>query len=161
MTSCPAGLGRWCVRQTRTRADWRSDVIVIVDTSPSMAEEVPRVEAALNRFVSRTCGIDLRVKLIAARPGPGLTSPSIRVPAPLGSGSCPPQGDDTALPRLFHDPTAVLNQERDLPSALGVSALYDLGLRANAKWAVVVVSDGDGPSDSVGGLLSGLHPHVA
>jgi hypothetical protein len=146
---CTPGERGWCAEDVTRHGNWRADVIAVVDTSPSMAAEVAEVQASLNGFAERiqAAQIDLKLALIAAPPSAGATGPSICVPAPLGSGSCPPQGEDTLLPRLFHHPGAVLDERVDLVAALWLAS-YDLNqfLRPGVKTAVVIVSDSDGPT---------------
>src|SRR5262245_47248791 len=79
--------------QTRPQAD----LIVVVDTSGSMTEEVNELQGSINDFVSvMQASADVRVILIAADSSASL---GVCVPAPLGSGSCP---SDEALPGYRH-----------------------------------------------------------
>ncbi len=148
--SCSTGDAAWCAEEQTRHGNWRADVIAIVDTSQSMAAEVVEVQAALNGFAARiqAARIDLRLALLAAPPAAGQSGPSICVPPPLGSGSCPPQGDDTIFPQLFHHPSAVLDQRSDVPAVLRFAS-SDLAqfLRPDVKTSMVIVSDGNDPSD--------------
>jgi hypothetical protein len=148
--SCSTGDAGWCAEEITRAENWRADVLVIVDTSPSMAEEVPEVEAALNGFAERirASQVDLRLALLAAPPRGQVSGPSICVPAPLGSGACPPQGDDTAFPSFFHHSTAALDEQTDVVAVLrSTSPEVAQFLRPDVKTALVIVSDGNGSSD--------------
>lgn len=70
------------------------DIIIGVDTSGSMAEEVAEIQAKLNAFSEQiiASGIDVSVILISGLSGSALVPLTVDGPciaAPLGSGSCP------------------------------------------------------------------------
>src|SRR5688572_6827924 len=74
------------------------------------------------------------------------TAHTICIPPPLGSGQCPPLDSDSALPRFFHHPTAVLHEQTDFFSVIKANEADVWGrLRDGAKLSIVVVSDGNPP----------------
>ena len=85
------------------------DIIIGVDTSGSMAEEVAEVQANLNAFSQQIIdsGIDVSVILLSGLQGSALVPLTVDGPciaAPLGSGSCP---NDSNPPVYVHVDTPV------------------------------------------------------
>lgn len=120
-----------------------ADIIWAVDTSGSMMEETAAVQTNINAFSQQIAatGIDVHVVMLAAYPF--LILPGICVPAPLGSGQCPPAGSDTKLPNFWHHPTAVVES---VDAALRLVQLfpdYKFMLRPGVFKYVVVVTDDD------------------
>jgi hypothetical protein len=144
---CSSGEAGQCGEDIRTATvTWTADVILIVDSSSSMREEMAQVQEALNAFAARIASypIDLRILLLAEH----FPNGGICVPPPLGSGDCPPQGSDSALPRFFHHPTAVLNDQNDVGAVI-TSIAPELSERSGPYYVgtfLVIVSDGNGPS---------------
>jgi hypothetical protein len=68
----------------------RADVIWLVDTSPTMSEEIAKVQEGLADFVAtvEATGADLHTVMIAG--------PSACMPAPVGSGMCPDDSNPSA-----------------------------------------------------------------
>jgi hypothetical protein len=163
-----------------------ADIIIAVDNSGSMDEEIAFVRAELNRFSQQieASGVDVRIILIsAAYTPPGADVPSdsddgddesdegseddengICIDAPLGSGSCP---DDSNAPRYTHVPTEVGSHDA-LNLIIDEYPRYQSQLRPEATKTFVVVTDDnaeDEPNDtpagfrmSVAGLPGGLFP---
>lgn len=118
----------------------KADIIIAVDTSPSMLEETQAVQQNLNRFAQQivTAGIDVHVVLIASR--------DVCIAAPLGSGTCggPLLGggnaDDTNLPQYLHvsesvgSTTALADIQNTYPS-------WSSSLRPDAQKHIFVVTD--------------------
>lgn len=76
-----------------------ADILVVVDNSGSMDDEVAQVQAQLNGFSQQIIGsgVDVRVILMSSYPGDGN---GICIEPPLGSGGCPNQ--DTNAPTFVH-----------------------------------------------------------
>jgi hypothetical protein len=109
------------------------DVIVVVDTSGSMDEEVTQVQAGLNSFATslRAKGYDLHLILIA--------DASICVPAPFGSGNCPA---DENLPGYRHVVQSVGSND-SLDRVLVSYPQYSASLRPGSRRVFLEVSDDD------------------
>jgi|GEM_PF-1325971 len=163
-----------------------ADIIIAVDNSGSMDEEIAFVRAELNRFSKQieASGVDVRIILIsAAYTPPGANVPNdsddgddesdegseddengICIDAPLGSGNCP---DDSNAPRYTHVPIEVGSHDA-LNLIIDEYPRYQSQLRADATKTFVVVTDDnaeDEPNDtpagfrmSVAGLPGGLFP---
>ncbi|MRG94961.1 hypothetical protein [Polyangium spumosum] len=111
-----------------------ADIIIAVDTSGSMNEEIAEVQANLNKFaqIITASGIDVHVVMIA--------DATMCIPAPLGSGSC--NGMDEKLPSYRHVVQTV-NSSDALQQILTTYPQYKDVLRPNAVKTVAVVSDDD------------------
>src|SRR5690606_36676461 len=100
-----------CARTVVTAVDTTTaqpvDILVLVDSSPSMLDEIRFVREHLNDFAGRIAdtGVDTRVIMISELLEDEVPedmqdeATGICIPAPLGSGSCP---DDTRLPNYVH-----------------------------------------------------------
>jgi len=111
-----------------------ADIIIAVDTSGSMDEEIAQVQQNLNKFaqIITGSGIDVHVILIA--------DASMCIPAPLGSGSC--NGMDEKLPNYRHVVQTV-NSTDGLQVILNTYADWKDVLRPNATKTIAIVSDDD------------------
>ena len=111
-----------------------ADIIIAVDTSGSMSEEIAEVQANLNVFAQliTASGIDVHVVLIA--------DATMCIPAPLGSGSC--NGMDEKLPNYRHVVQTVASTDA-LQQILNMHPQYKDVLRPNAVKTIAVVSDDD------------------
>lgn len=131
-----------------------ADIIIAVDNSGSMDEEIVFVREQLNAFSQQiiAAGVDARIILISAPiQAPGATMPAnwfdddddqdngICIAAPLGSGSCP---DDTNLPRYFHVPEEVGSHDA-LDMFISTYPRWQAHLRPNASKTFLVVTDDD------------------
>jgi hypothetical protein len=125
-----------------------ADIIWAVDTSGSMVEEAAAVQTNINAFSQQigNSGIDVHVVMLAAYPF--LILPGICVPAPLGSGLCPPAGTDTKLPGFWHHPSAVIESVDAALRLVQYFPDYKFMLRPGVKKYVVVVTDDDSKNDS-------------
>jgi hypothetical protein len=121
------------------------DIVVAVDTSGSMDDEMAEVEANLNWFIVglATVGWDPRLILIA--------EDSLCVPAPLGSGLCT---NDEQLPGYRHVVDTVGSNDA-LQKILDHYDDYSSSLRPGSKRSVIVVSD-DESDLSAGAFVSAL-----
>jgi len=112
-----------------------TDLIVVVDGSGSMVEESEGVRAQINALVTglRDAAVDVRVLLLARSSG----ATGICVDAPVGSGSCPDDGNE---PGFRHVDVDVDSWE---PLRVVVDHFDDYAdlLRPGARRQVVVVSD--------------------
>jgi hypothetical protein len=120
-----------------------ADIIWAVDTSGSMVDEAAAVQANINTFSQQivASGIDVHVVMLAAYPF--LILPGICVPAPLGSGQCPPTGPDTKLPNFWHHPTAMIDSVDGAWKLITLFPDYKFMLRPEALKYIVVVTDDD------------------
>jgi hypothetical protein len=119
-----------------------ADIIIAVDSSGSMDEEIIFVQQNLNSFSQQiiASGIDVRVIMIG---DPG----AICIGAPLGSGTCP---GDTKLPSYVHIPTEVGSNDA-LNVIIETYPQWRQHLRPEATKSLFVVTDDDatdGPNNS-------------
>jgi hypothetical protein len=161
------------ISQQATNQRRPADIVMAVDNSGSMDEEIVFVRERLNAFSQQIVdsGVDVRIILISAamrgEPGQNLGSDDengICIAAPLGSGACPA---DSQPPRYTHIAREV-GSEDALNLFIETFPEWQGQLRPNATKTFVVVTDddaGDGPNDSadafamsVAGLPGGLFP---
>lgn len=111
-----------------------ADILIAVDTSGSMDEEIAQVQQNLNKFaqIITASGIDVHVIMIA--------DASMCIPAPLGSGSC--NGADEKLPSYRHVVHTV-NSTDGLQIILSTYSEWQAMLRPNATKTIAIVSDDD------------------
>jgi len=119
-----------------------ADIIIAVDSSGSMDEEIVFVQQNLNSFSQQiiASGIDVRVIMIG---DPG----AVCIGAPLGSGTCP---GDTKLPNYVHIPTEVDSNDA-LNIIIQTYPQWRQYLRPEATKSLFVVTDDDatdGPNNS-------------
>lgn len=109
-----------------------ADIILAVDTSGSMDQEIAQVQQNLNNFASiiTSSGIDAHVVLIA--------DSTMCIPAPLGSGQC--NGADEKLPSYRHVVQTVASTDA-LQVILSTYPQWKDSLRPNAVRTIAVVSD--------------------
>ncbi|MBK8258762.1 MAG: VWA domain-containing protein [Polyangiaceae bacterium] len=109
-----------------------ADIIIAVDTSGSMDQEIEQVQANLNNFASiiTNSGIDAHVVMIA--------DSSMCIPAPLGTGQC--GGFDTNLPTYRHVVQTVSSTDA-LQVILDTYDQWKDSLRSGATKTIAVVSD--------------------
>jgi hypothetical protein len=119
------------------------DIVWAIDTSGSMIEEALLVQNNINSFSQQivASGIDVHVVMLAGYPFFFL--PGICVPAPLGSGVCPPNGTDTLLPHFWHHPTAIVESVDAAVKLVSLFPDYASMLRPGAPKHLVVVTDDD------------------
>lgn len=129
-----------------------ADVIIAVDNTPSMFNEIAEVRENLGRFSAmvRERGLDMRVVLISCRTEECLvhrecdTPPcwhTICIPPPLGSpDGCATGGDDTNLPDFLHV-DQVMPSLKSLERIVWAYESYAGALRTGAARHIVVVSD--------------------
>jgi hypothetical protein len=129
------------------QASRTADLIIAVDTSGSMNEEVSEFQSSLNSIVAsvQSHGIDLHVILIADL--------SVCMPAPLGTCT-PGVPDDSWLPNYRH----VLLPVKSTNALVQITTSYRdwVGsLRAGASRSILVLTD-DNSSISAAGFESNL-----
>jgi hypothetical protein len=119
-----------------------TDIIFLVDTSASMAQEALAVRNNLNAFSQQIidAGIDVRIVMIAETGG-WLGNPLIYVciEPPLGAGNCP-AGPDTNLPIYLHV-TEEVSSSDSLEVFVNTYDLWSMQLREDSVRHIVVVSD--------------------
>jgi hypothetical protein len=120
------------------------DIVFAVDTSGSMVDEAAQVQANINSFSQQiiASGIDAHVVMLAA--DPFFVLPSICVPAPLGSGTCP---GDTKLPGYFHysqpTPPGPIESVDGAKKLISLFPIYKPHLRPGVRKFIVIVTDDD------------------
>jgi hypothetical protein len=122
--------------ESRTRA--AADVVLVVDNTGGMADEVPAVAGSLNDFAAavEAAGVSLNLILISADDS---QPQGICVPAPLGSGGCP---QDEKLPQYRHVQQSVGSQD-SLQLILDTYDQWSSSLRPGASRHIAVVTDDD------------------
>jgi hypothetical protein len=119
-----------------------ADIIIAIDSSGSMDEEIIFVQTQMNAFSQQisAAGIDARVILIG-------DPQAICIGAPLGSGTCP---NDTKLPGYVHIPTEVGSND-GLNIIIQTFPQWRQHLRPDASKSIFIVTDDDatdGPNNS-------------
>ncbi len=128
-----------CAKSTAMAIKPPVDVIMAIDQSGSMSDDIANVKANVNKFSDylKATGLDYRVILIAS---PGTTTYSLCVPPPLGGASC---GADN--PPVFKQvPQNVQSTDaltRILQTYDGAPGPYQGALRAAAVKAIVPITD--------------------
>ncbi|MDB4935324.1 MAG: hypothetical protein JWP87_2296 [Labilithrix sp.] len=131
-----------CAAQVTTAQRAQVDIVVVIDTSGSMAEETAQVKANINTFASKigSSGLDYTVVMIAEKPPsfpfpPGFPIPGMCVPAPLGGASC---ADN---PPVFHQVNEAVGSTDSLSIILSKFGTYEPWLRASAFKVFIEVTD--------------------
>jgi hypothetical protein len=159
----PSEPGESCgaISQQATNQRRPADIIIAVDNSGSMDEEIAAVRERLNAFSQQIVdsGVDVRIILIAAPLGmPVMQDPfdfdddsdenlGICIDPPLGSGTCP---NDSQAPRYAHVPTEVGSHDA-LNLFIETYPQWKAQLRETSTKTFVVVTDDDaedGPNNS-------------
>jgi hypothetical protein len=131
-----------------------ADIIIAIDSSGSMDDEIRFVQMQMNAFSQQivASGVDVRVILIGE-------AGAICIGAPLGSGSCPA---DSNLPRYLH-------VDREVGSHDGLNVILDSysewsgQLRAGASKSFVIITDdeaADRPNNSAAAFSANLQALV-
>jgi hypothetical protein len=181
--SSPVASGQSCSAISAQAENRRApaDIVIAVDNSGSMDEEIAFVRAELNAFSEQitASGVDVRIILIsAAYTPPSAARPrgdddddesdeseednGICIDAPLGSGSCPM---DTNAPRYLHIAREVKSHNA-LNLIVSTFPQWRDQLRPEATKTFVVVTDDDaedGPNNSAAAFrqsVSGLSPEL-
>jgi len=118
------------------------DIIWVIDSSPSMRDEIDEVQMRLNDFTARIAasGLDFRVVLIGAEADlqtPGMDYFGICIPTPLSSVDACPDADSE---RYRHVRSPVHSRD-GLSILLRASDQFSDFLRPGARSHLVVVSD--------------------
>jgi hypothetical protein len=127
-----------------------ADIIIAIDSSGSMDEEISFVQMQMNAFSQQivSSGIDVRVILIGE-------AGSICIGAPLGSGTCPA---DSKLPNYLHVDSEVESHD-GLNVILDSYSAWSGQLRLGASKSFVIITDDeaeDGPNDSAAAFTANL-----
>lgn len=143
----PAGAECGAVTQMAQNKLQPVDIIIAVDTSGSMAEEVAETQAKLNTFSEQiiASGIDVSVILLSELQGAALVPLTVDGPciaAPLGSGGCP---DDSNAPRYVHINTPVGSWDA-LDVYIATYPQYKAHLREGSLKTFVTITDDDAVS---------------
>lgn len=155
-----AGEGAECgaVSQMAENMLQPADIIIGIDTSGSMSEEVAEVQENLNRFSQLIIdsGIDVRVIVLSTLQGTamagGVTVDGPCIAPPLGSGQCP---SDSNPPAYVHVDTMVASWDV-LDVYVNAYPTYKMHLRENSLKTFVTISDDNADSEtSPFGILGG------
>lgn len=146
-TAVKADCARTVVTATDTTIAEPADIIILVDSSPSMLEEIGFVRQNLNAFSEQIIdsGVDARVIMIAETIPADVpedmrdTVTGICIDPPLGSGSCP---EDTSSPRYVHIPQPVGSSD-SLDMLMKTRPEWSPHVRPEALRAILVISDDD------------------
>jgi MYXO-CTERM domain-containing protein len=113
-----------------------ADVIMVVDTSSSMADEAQAVRSNLNALAGSitASGVDLHLILISAS---SASVNGICVPAPLGSGACPADQNLLGYRHVVQN----VGSTSALSDVLNTYGQWQGSLRADASKEFIVVSD--------------------
>lgn len=130
------------------------DLVIALDSSGSMANEVVFVQNELNNFAQYflSASVDLNIVLIASSPG-------FCIPAPLGSGTCPA---DENLPAYRHIDQTV-GSTNALQLIIDHYDNWEPSLRDDALHAFMVISDDNasGTVNDVDGAIKFLDARLA
>jgi hypothetical protein len=148
VTSVEADCARTTVTADDTTSALPADIIFLVDSSPSMLEEIGFVQANLNAFSQRLNdeGVDARVILISETipadvpPEERHTVAGVCMDPPLGSGACP---DDSLLPNYVHIEYPIQGTN-SLDVLMSTKDDWIVHKRPGAITSIVVISDEDG-----------------
>ena len=140
------------------------DIIWVIDSSPSMDDEIAIIQENLNDFTARigASGLDYRVVLIAAEeftPTNGRDYFGVCIPPPLsGAAGCP----DTDSDRYRHVREGVHSRDA-LSMLIATRPQYQDFLREGAGLHIVVVTDDDqgGGADVEDFMAAGFGDSVA
>jgi hypothetical protein len=115
------------------------DIVIAVDSSPSMGGEIAQLQSNFNTFATSLAagGVDARFILLAA-------SGSVCIPAPVGSGSCPA---DTKAPGYQHV-NVTIGSTNALSRIIANYATWSPFLRPGARRAFMVVTDDNSASSA-------------
>jgi hypothetical protein len=114
-----------------------ADVIIVVDNSDSMGEEVALTQQALNTFANIIEGASIDLQVILISDDTSNNNNGICVPIPLGTGVCP---IDENLPGYRHVVHTV-GSSAVFESILTTYDQWSNSLRPDATRAIVVVTD--------------------
>ncbi len=117
-----------------------ADIVLLVDTSGSMAQEASFVQQNLNQFASiiTASGVDARVILIA--------DAATCIPAPLGSGQC--NGADSNAATGYQHVVQPVASHDALQLVISTYPQWKPSLRAGATKTIAVVSDDNSAIDA-------------
>lgn len=146
-TTVQMDCARTVVTAVDTTAAQPADILVLVDSSPSMLDEIQFVRQHLNEFSARVTegGVDTRVILVSEPLDDEVPEDmqdevaGICIAAPLGSGSCP---DDTRLPNFVHIPD-IVSSSNSLDMVMKTRPQWIEHVRSDALRALLIVSDAD------------------
>lgn len=153
--SDPARADTVCVEQ-RYRASERFrpvDLVIVLDNSGSMREEIEAVERNINvnlATIVAEAGIDFRVILIGKHGEGGPFDSDICVSAPLSGTSCEPVPPTPANTDRFRHVDVEVSSDDAFRVTLQTFAQWSDFLRVDALKALVVVTD-DESAASIGG----------
>ncbi len=169
----PIGDGCAAISQTAVNRLQPADIIIAIDNSGSMDEEIVFVREQMNAFSQQIIdsGVDVRIIVISAPLSADGSAPidagadsdgdsdeqenGVCIDAPLGSGACP---SDSHAPRYLHVPVEVSSNDA-LNLFVETFPEWRSQLRPNATKTFVVVTDDDAtdePNDSAAAFTSAV-----
>ena len=117
-----------------------ADIIIVIDNSQSMSNEIAGVQAEMNAFSAQIIAADVDAHVVMVSGFEHNSDSGICVPPPLGSGLCP-QADDN--PPLYWRIGQWVGSHSALARVVDYYPVYSPALRSDASTHVVVVSDDD------------------
>lgn len=148
-----------CAADVRQARRPEVDIIVVIDTSPSMDDEIREVQNNINQFANNIggSGLDYQVIMFANKPMislPFIPPDGICVPPPLGGPNC---GDN---PPRFHHLNEEVSSTDSLQLLLSEYGKYRGWLRPEAYKVFIEITDDDStlPSDDFDRALLALQP---
>jgi hypothetical protein len=140
-----SGANPSCAAAVTTAKRAEVDLIILIDTSGSMAEETAQVQQNINDFAKSIgqSGLDYRVVMIAEKPFPfPIPIPTgICVPPPLAGASC---ADN---PPLFHHINQTVASTDSLSLILSTYDQWKAYLRADAYKVFIEITDDNSDLD--------------
>jgi hypothetical protein len=128
-----------CAKATATAIKPPVDIIMAIDQSGSMSDDIANVKANVNKLSDqlKATGLDFRVIMIAS---PGTTTYSVCVPPPLGGATCGAENPPVfkQVPQNVQSTDALT---RILQTYDGAPGPYQGALRTAAVKAIVPITD--------------------
>lgn len=126
------------------------DIIVIVDQSESMDEEIVSIKASINNLstILATTGIDYRVVMIATKDGANSSPYNVCVPPPLGGPNCDSNPPTFRLVNQFVYSNDGLKLALTTLDATAGDKVWADFLRPNALKIFIPVTDDDSKGSS-------------
>jgi hypothetical protein len=131
-----------CAEDTYEVSGIPVDIVIAVDTSASMAQEVAALESRLGELGNLLARRQMTTHIVLLGASSSAATRGLCVPPPLGSGLCFPQGADSRVPEFFHHPQAWVARDA-LEVLYDEYPTYAPYLRPDSYKTFMVVSDAD------------------
>lgn len=117
-----------------------ADIIIVIDNSQSMGNEIAQVQAQMNAFSAQIVAADVDPRVVMVSGFEHNSDSGICVPPPLGSGMCPAADHN---PPTYWRVGDWVGSHSSLSRVVSRYPMYSAALRDDAATHVVVVSDDD------------------